>query len=46
MKNLPTLTRLVFIDYQYDYEFRRDMRTGIITGEEAITLDKQEWALW
>ena len=45
METLPTLTRLVFVGYEYDYEFRRDLQTGIITGEELITLDDQEWAL-
>ncbi|KAF8817192.1 hypothetical protein BYT27DRAFT_7153851 [Phlegmacium glaucopus] len=45
MKILQTLTRLVFVDHEYDYEFRRDLKSGIITGEELITLDEQEWAL-
>ena len=45
METLPTLTRLVFVGYEYDHEFRRDLQTGIITGEELITLDDQEWAL-
>lgn len=45
MQNLQTLTRLVFVDYEYDYEFRRDPTSGIITGEELIILDDREWAL-
>ncbi|KAF8805071.1 hypothetical protein BYT27DRAFT_7258656 [Phlegmacium glaucopus] len=45
MKTLQTLTRLVFVDHECDYEFRRDLTTDIITGEELIALDEQEWAL-
>ena len=44
MKISPELTRLVLIDDEYDYEFRRDPQTGIIAQEELITLDEQEWA--
>ena len=45
METFKTLTRLVLIVHDQDYEFRRDLETGIITKEESITLDKQEWAL-
>ncbi|KAF8804868.1 hypothetical protein BYT27DRAFT_7340022 [Phlegmacium glaucopus] len=45
MRMLQRLTRLVFVDHEYDYEFRRDLKTGIITGEKLIILDEQEWAL-
>ena len=45
METFKALTRLVLIIHDHDYEFRRDLKTGIITKEELITSDKQEWAL-
>ena len=45
METFKTLTRLVLVVHGYDYEIRRDLKTGIIAEEELITLDKQEWAL-
>ena len=33
MNKLQRLTRFVFINYEYNYEFRRNMRTGIITDQ-------------
>jgi len=45
MKKYQTLTRLVFVGHEYDYEFRKDLKTGITTGEELIALNEQEWAL-
>ena len=45
METFKGLTRLVLIVHDHDYEFRRDLKTGIITKEELITLDKREWAL-
>lgn len=44
MEILPTLTRLVFVGNEYDYEFRRDLQTGVIAREELIIHDEQEWA--
>ena len=44
MKTFKTLTRFVLVDHEYDYEFRRNVKTGIIAEEELITFDKQEWA--
>ena len=43
-KRLPTLTRLVFVLHGEDYEFRRNLHSGIITGEILINRDAQEWA--
>ena len=45
MKTLPTLTRLVFVDRANNSEFRKNLQTGIITGEELTTLYEREWAL-
>ena len=46
MRTLPTLTRLVFIVHGNDYEFRKNLFTGVITGEKfLISRDAQEWAL-
>ena len=44
MKISPVLTRLVLIDHEYHYEFRRDPQTGIIAEEALITFNKREWA--
>ena len=38
------LARLVFVDDECDYEFRRDRQTGIISKEILIKLDEEEWA--
>ena len=43
-KCLPTLTRFVLVVHGKDYEFRRNLHSGIITGEFLITRDTQEWA--
>jgi hypothetical protein len=45
MRDFPILTRLVLIVHGNDYEFRRDLHTGLITGENLITRDTQEWTL-
>ncbi|KAF8805074.1 hypothetical protein BYT27DRAFT_7258659 [Phlegmacium glaucopus] len=45
MNAFKTLTRLVFVDHECDYDFRRDLKSGIVTREALITLDEQEWAL-
>jgi hypothetical protein len=45
MRILPTLTRLVLVVHGNDYEFRRNLFTGIITGEILITRDTREWTL-
>ena len=37
MRTLPTLTRLVLVAHGNDYEFRRNLFTGVITGEILIT---------
>ena len=45
MGTLPTLTRLVLIVHRNDYEFRRNLFTGVITGEKKlIARDPREWA--
>ena len=44
MRTLPTLTRLVLVVHGNDYEFQRNLPTGVITGEVLITRDKREWA--
>ena len=44
MEIFPALTRLVLIVHRKDYEFRRDLNSGIITRENLITRDTQEWA--
>ena len=36
MRTLPTLTRLVFIVHGKDYEFRKNLFTGVITGEKIL----------
>ena len=43
MRTLPTLTRLVLIVHGNDYEFRRNLFTGVITRENLITRDTREW---
>ena len=45
MRTLPTLTRLVLVVHDNNYEFRRNLFTGVITGEILITRDTREWAL-
>ena len=48
MQILPTLTRLlVLVVHGKDYEFRRNLSTGVVTGDSEIliTRDTQEWAL-
>ena len=45
MEILSTLTRLVFVVHGKDYEFRRNLSTGVITGEVLITRNTREWAL-
>jgi hypothetical protein len=45
MQNFPTLTRLVLVVHGNDYEFRRNLHTGVITGGNLITRDTREWAL-
>jgi hypothetical protein len=45
MECLPNLTRLVLVVHRKDYEFRRNLHSGIITGEILITRNTQEWAL-
>jgi hypothetical protein len=44
-KSLPELTRLVLVVHGKDYEFRRNLSTGVITGEILITRNTGEWAL-
>ena len=47
MQILPTLTRLlVLVVHGKDYEFRRNLSTGVVTGDSEIliTRDTQEWA--
>ena len=43
-QSLPTLTRLVLVVHGNDYEFRKDLHTGVISGEILITRDTQEWS--
>ena len=43
-EKFPGLTRLVLVVHGKDYEFRRNLHTGVITGEVLITRDTQEWA--
>ena len=43
-ESITTLTRLVLVVHGKDYEFRRNLQTGIVTGECLITRDAQEWA--
>ena len=45
MQTSPTITRLVLIVHENDYEFRRSLNTGVITGENLITRNAREWAL-
>ena len=42
---LPSLTRLVLVVHGKDYEFRRNLFTGVVTGENLITRDTREWTL-
>ena len=45
MRTLPTLTRLVLVVHGNDYEFQRNLNTGVITGEKLIDRNTREWAL-
>ena len=47
MRVFPTLTRLIFVVHEdaSDYEFQRNLDTGVITGEKMIDRDAREWAL-
>ena len=42
---LATLTRLIFVVHEDDYEFQRNLNTGVITGGKMIDRDAREWAL-
>ena len=33
MRILPTLTRLILVVHENNYEFKRNLYTGVITGE-------------
>ena len=45
MRVFPTLTRLIFVVHEDDYEFQRNLDTGVITGGKMIDRDAREWAL-
>ena len=37
MRDFPILTQLVFVVHGNDYEFRRNLHTGVMTRENLIT---------
>jgi hypothetical protein len=47
MQIFSTLTQLVLVRVVHgkDYEFRRNLSTGVITREILITRNTREWAL-